>query len=272
MAVVTTALARSLGRSGPVGPDHGGPGALMVRNFWVMRRAWVVVASGFFEPVFFLLSIGVGIGAIVSGFTVMGEEIPYKEFVAPAMLAASAMNGAIMDSTFNVFFKLKFEKVYDAVLATPLGPRDVARAEIGWAVSRGGLYATGFLLVMLAMGLLSSWWALLALPAALLTSFAFAGVGMALTTFMKSWQDFELVLLAIMPMFLFSATFYPVETYGDWRWLVEVTPLYRAVVLMRELCTGLLSEASLVSVAYLATMGVIGMTVAGRRIGKLLLT
>lgn len=267
MAILTAAVGRSVAR-----PDHGGPGALMLRNLWVMRRSWLVVATGFFEPVFFLLSIGVGIGAIVSGFTVMGEEIPYQEFVAPAMLAASAMNGAVLDSTFNVFFKLKFEKVYDAVLATPLGPRDVARAEIGWAVSRGGLYATGFLLVMLAMGLLSSWWALLALPAALLTSFAFAGVGMALTTFMRSWQDFELVLLAIMPMFLFSATFYPVETYGDWRWLVELTPLYRAVVLMRELCTGLLSEASLVSVAYLATMGIIGMTVAGRRIGKLLLT
>jgi lipooligosaccharide transport system permease protein len=89
---------------------------------------------------------------------------------------------------------------------------------------------------------------------------------------MKSWQDFELVLLAIMPMFLFSATFYPVETYGDWSWLVEATPLYRAVVLMRELCTGLVTEASLVSVVYLVAMGTIGMRIAGRRIGTLLLT
>ena len=267
MSFVAAALVRSAPR-----PDHGGPRTLMLRNYWVLRRSWLVVASGFFEPVFFLFSIGVGIGAIVSGFTVQGEQVPYREFVAPAMLAASAMNGAIMDSTFNVFFKLRFEKVYDAVLATPLGPRDVARAEVGWAVARGGLYAGGFLVVMLGMGLLSSWWALLALPAALLVSFAFAGVGMAVTTFMKSWQDFDFVLLAIMPMFLFSATFYPVETYGGWQWLVELTPLYRAVVLMRELATGLLTEASLVSVAYLAAMGIIGMTVAGRRIGKLLLT
>jgi lipooligosaccharide transport system permease protein len=267
VAVVVSALAHSVSRA-----DHGGARTLMLRNLWVMRRAWLVVATGFFEPVFYLFSIGVGIGAIISGFTVQGQEVPYQQFVAPAMLAASAMNGAILDSTFNVFFKLKFEKVYDAVLATPLGPRDVARAEIGWAVSRAGLYSTGFLLVMVAMGLVGSWWGVLALPAALLVGFAFAGVGMALTTYMKSWQDFELVLLAIMPMFLFSATFYPVETYGDWSWLVEATPLYRAVVLMRELCTGLVTEASLVSVVYLVAMGTIGMRIAGRRIGTLLLT
>jgi hypothetical protein len=141
------------------------------------------------------------------------------------------MNGAILDSTFNIFFKLKFEKLYDAILATPMRVVDVARGEITWALLRGGVYSAGFLGVMLAMGLIQSWWALLALPATLLIGYAFAGVGMALTTFMRTWQDFEYVQLAIMPMFLFSATFFPVDAFeGPLRWVVEATPLYRGVV------------------------------------------
>ena len=166
----------------------------------------------------------------------------YAAFVAPGMLAASAMNGAVMDSTFSIFFKLKFEKLYDAVLATPLRPADVARGEITWALLRGGVYSAGFLLVMLAMGLVDSWWALLAVPATLVIGFGFSAICMALTTYMRSWQDFEFVQLAIMPMFLFSATFFPVTAFdGVLRWVVEATPLYRGVVLCRELTTGAVS-------------------------------
>jgi lipooligosaccharide transport system permease protein len=129
-----------------------------------------------------------------------------------------------------------------------------------------------FIVVMLLMGLVSSWWALLALPASVLVGFAFAGAGMALTTFMRSWQDFEFVQLAIMPMFLFSATFYPVETYpGAIRWLVEITPLYQGVVLERAFTTGTVGWFLLVHALYLAAMGALGMYVASRRLGKLLL-
>ena len=164
------------------------------------------------------------------------------------MLATSAMNGAVMDSTYNVFFKLKFQNLYDQVLATPMRTFDVARGELAWAMLRGGIYAAVFLLVMLVMGLVTSWWALLIVPAALLIGFAFSGVGLALTTWMRSWQHFEFIQLAIMPMFLFSATFFPVQTYpGCVRWVVELTPLYRGVVLVRELSTGLLTWGSLIS-------------------------
>jgi lipooligosaccharide transport system permease protein len=258
---------------GPGSNPTAGPAALVFRNYIVFRRGWLLFLTGFFEPVFYLFSIGVGVGALVGGFEVGGREIGYTDFVAPAMLATAAMNGAVMDSTFNVFFKLKFQKTYDAVLATPMGPRDVARGEIAWAVLRGAVYSAGFLVVMVAMGLVGSWWAVLALPAAVLTGFAFAAVGMALTTFMRSWQDFEYIQLAIMPMFLFSATFFPVTTYdGVWRWVVEASPLYRAVVLVRELCTGVLTVDSAVSVVYLAVMGAVGAVVATRRLGRLLLT
>jgi lipooligosaccharide transport system permease protein len=268
VALTGTTLARSHATKG-----HGGPAALFNRNFTVFKRHWVYFLTGFVEPVLYLLSIGVGVGALVGGFTLHGQDVPYTHFVAPAMLATSAMNGAVIDSTYNVFFKLRFEKVYDAVLATPLGPRDVARGEVGWAVFRGAAYSAGFLVVMLAMGLVDSWWGLLALPAAVLIGFAFAGVGMALTTFMKSWQHFEYIQLALIPMFLFSATFFPVTTYDEpLRWVVEATPLYRGVVLTRELCTGLVTVESLVSVVYLLAMGVLGTALATRRLGRLLLT
>jgi len=246
--------------------------ALVRRNLIVYRSAWLIFLTGFLEPVFYLFSIGIGVGGLIDDFRFNGETIRYAAFVAPGMLAASAMNGAILDSTFGIFFKLKYDKVYEGVLATPMRSVDIARGELTWCLLRSGLYSGGFLLVMAAMGLVESWWAALAWPATWLIGFAFAGVGMALTTFMRSWQDFEYIQLAIIPMFLFSATFFPVTQYdGPLRWLIEGTPLYRGVVLCRELTTGAVTEASLVSLVYLAVMGAVGLAVAGRRFDKLLL-
>jgi lipooligosaccharide transport system permease protein len=251
-----------------------GASKLFERNAYVYRHIWAVLASGFFEPLFYLLSIGVGIGELVGDITLPGGRVvAYTSFVAPALLASSAMNGAIYDSTMNVFYKLKFAHVYDAVLATPLGPRDIALGEIAWALFRGQLYAIAFLVVMLAMGLVYSLWAVFALPAALLIGFAFAAAGMAATSHMRSWQDFEYVQLAILPLFLFSTTFYPLDTYPRAvQIVVECTPLYHGVSLMRDLCLGTVAAVDLVHVAYLVAMGLLGLRIAGRRIGRLLLT
>jgi lipooligosaccharide transport system permease protein len=245
---------------------------LLLRNYIVYRDAWKLFVTGFLEPVFYLLSIGVGVGKLISTFEFNGQPIPYAEFVAPGMLAASAMNGAVLDSTFNVFFKLKYDKVFDQQLATPLSTSDIARGEIAWALLRGGTYSAMFLVIMAALGLVGSWWALLALPAALLIGFAFAAIGMALTTFMNSWQDFDKITLIQLPLFLFSATFFPVTAlHPVVRWIVEVTPLYRGVVLCRELTTGALSWGSAVSAVYLAAMGLLGLVVVRRRLSALLL-
>ena len=125
---------------------------------------------------------------------------------------------------------------------------------------------------MVAMGLVSSWWAVLVLPAALLIGVAFGAVGMALTTWMRSWQDFEYVTLATLPLFLFSATFFPLDAFPTWLgWVVEATPLYRGVVLVRELTTGTVGLASAVSVVYLVGLSVVGMLVVSRRLDRLLL-
>ena len=224
--------------------------------------------SGVVEPLFYLLSIGVGLGQLVGSV----QGISYAAFVAPALLASASMNGALFDSTFNVFFRLKYEKLYDAALATPMRAGDVALGEISWALLRGALYAVAFLVVMAAMGLVYSWWALAALPAAVLTSFAFAAAGMACTTYMRTWQDFEFVTLATLPMFLFSTTFYPLSVYPrPLQFVVECTPLYQSVVLLRDLTLGTVGPGLLWHAAYLAVLGAIGLLVAGRRIGKLLL-
>ncbi|HEY7048090.1 MAG TPA: ABC transporter permease [Jatrophihabitantaceae bacterium] len=245
---------------------------LVERNFLAYRRAWIVFVSGFFEPVFYLLSVGVGVGHLVGHLNVGGTTVSYTEFVAPAMLATSAMNGAIFDSTFNIFFKMKFLHLYDAVLSTPMRPWDIAAGEVAWALLRGACYSTVFVVVMASMGLVLSWWAVLALPAAVLIGFAFAGAGMALTTFMRSWQDFEFVQLAILPMFLFSATFYPLSTYpGAVQWLVRITPLYQGVDLERSLVLGDVDALLLGPAIYLAALGCVGMYVASRRLGHLLL-
>jgi lipooligosaccharide transport system permease protein len=235
---------------------------LVERNFVIYRRAWLIIASGFFEPVFYLLSIGVGLGALLG-------EIDYTSFVAPGLLAASAMNGVMTDITSNIFWRLRYSKVYDAMLATPIGVADVALGEILVALMRGVLYAAGFLVVMLALGLVHSWWGLLALPAATLIGFAFASFGLAATTYMRDSQDAQLVQLALLPMFLFSTTFYPLSEYGPaLQILVQVTPLYQGIELVRALTTGAVDAGQLVNVAYLVAMSAIALHVASRRLER----
>lgn len=247
-------------------------GLLIERNVLVYRRTWMVLVSGFFEPLFYLLSIGLGLGALVGGVPFGGQVVPYTAFVAPALMASSAMNGAIYDSTMNVFYKLREARTYDAILATPIGVSDVAVGEIGWALIRGATYATTFLLVMFVLGFVRSPLAILALPAAILIGFAFAGVGMAATTFMRTWQDMDMVQMVILPLFLFSATFYPLDTYPDAvRLLVQLTPLYHGVDLIRSLTTGIVGPGILIHVAYLAIMGFVGLAITSRRLERLLL-
>jgi lipooligosaccharide transport system permease protein len=255
----------------------GGRGSLHLvqRHARAYRHQWLVFLSGLGEPVFYLLSLAIGLGRLVGGTVTgpAGQPVSYPAFVAPALLATSSMNGALFDSTFNVFFRLKYAKLYDAVLATPLRAGDVALGEIGWALIRGFLYALAFSLVMLVMGLIHSPWGVLALPAAVLTGFAFAAAGMACTTYMRSWQDFEFIQLATLPMFLFSTTFYPLSVYPRGiQYVVEITPLYQSVDLLRGLTLGLVSPGLLWHVLYLAVLGLAGLLVTGRRIGRLLLT
>ncbi len=244
------------------------------RNYLVYRRVWKIVFTGFFEPVFYLFSIGVGIGSLVGDVNGPGGiPVGYTAFVAPALMAASAMNGSVLETTFNIFFKLKFGNVYEGILTTPMQPRDIAIGEIGWALLRGLLYSAAFLIVMVIMGLTNSWWSILMLPGAMLIGFAFGSVGLAACTFMRSWQDFDLVQLVTMPLFLFSATFYPLDVYPPLiQQFAKLSPLYHGTELLRAFSFGVFDWTLVGHVAFLVIMGLIGSAFASRRLDGLLRT
>jgi lipooligosaccharide transport system permease protein len=245
-----------------------GRGILATRtsNYWV-------VLSGFFEPVFYLLSLGVGLGSLVGTVsTSTGQVVPYAAYIAPALLAVSAMNGAIYDSTWNVFFKMNYGKLYEGMLATSIGPFDVALGEIAFALLRGLLYAVGFMIVMQLFGLNLSWTALLALPAVLLIAFGFASLGMAVTSYMKTFQQMDWINFLLLPMFIFSATFYPISVYPQGlQYVIEALPLWHGVELVRGLTTGALSWGLLWHVLYYVVMIAIGLVFTTKRLRALFL-
>jgi lipooligosaccharide transport system permease protein len=262
-------------RPRPLGSLYAGNSrAVMSRGLLATRSSnyWVVL-SGFFEPVFYLLSMGLGLGALVGSVsTTTGQEVPYTAFIAPALLAVSAMNGAIYDSTWNVFFKMNYSKLYEGMLSTSLGPLDVAIGEILLALLRGALYATGFMVVMQVLGLNLAWSALLALPAVLLIAFGFASLGMAVTSYMKTFQQMDWIAFVMLPMFLFSATFYPLSVYPEpIQWVVQALPLWHGVELVRGLTTGSLDAAMIGHVAYYLVMIAVGLVFTTKRLRALFL-
>lgn len=242
-----------------------------VRNLLVVRRMYAPLVTGLVEPFFYLLSIGVGVGALVGDIDFEGVTYDYTTFVAPAMLAAAAMNGAISESTFNIFAKLRWDKLYDALIATPLSPTDVAVGELIYAQLRGTVYSGVFLVAMTALGLVPSWWAVLALPAAILIGLAFSAAGLSAVTWFRSWEDSETVILVQMVLFLFSATFYPLSVYPEpLQWLARLSPLYHGVSLCRSLILGQPGMADLGHAAFLVVMTVLFLRLASHRFTVLL--
>jgi lipooligosaccharide transport system permease protein len=244
---------------------------LVERGVFVYRRHWFFLASGFTEPFFYLLSVNVGLSHLVGSVTLAGHPVSYARFVAPGLLATSAMNGSTLDTTFNFFFKLKISKVFESVIATPLSIGDVALGEVGWSLMRGTIYSAGFLGVMAGFGLITSPWAVLCLPAAMLVALAFASFGLAATSYMRTWQDLSGVMLALLPLFLFSGTFYSVSVYPRAiALIVEATPLYQGVVICRGLANGIVTSDLIWHTVYLVVLATVSLTVAARRIGRLL--
>lgn len=245
---------------------------VIYRDILAAKQWWITIVSGFFEPLFYLFSLGIGLGALVGTVEVGGQEISFVRFVAPGLLAASAMNGAVFESTMNIYAKMSFDHTYDAMLATPLQPGDVAAGEIGYAQLRGTAYSTVFLVIMALFGYVESWWGILALPACMLIGFAFSATGMAVTTYMRGWQDMDLVSTSILPLFLLSTTFYPLAVYPGWaRPLVQLSPLYHGVELTRAATLGILDWSIAGHIAVLVAMALVGTIIAGRRLESLLL-
>ncbi|MCW4457718.1 ABC transporter permease [Microbacterium sp. MPKO10] len=260
--------------NGPSALYAGNARSVMLRGWRATASTnWLVMVSGFFEPIFYLLSMGIGLGALVGNVEGPGgTEIPYAAFIAPALLAVAAMNGAVYDSTWNVFFKIKFSKIYEGMLATSLGPFDIALGEISLALIRGAMYAFGFMVVMQVLGLNLSWWALLAFPAVLLIASGFASFGMAVTSYMKTFQHMDWINFILMPMFMFSATFFPLSVYPpDVQFVIQALPLWHGVELVRGLTTGAVEMGMLWHVLYFAVMSLVGIVFTTRRLRALFL-
>ncbi|MEM7341912.1 MAG: ABC transporter permease [Actinomycetota bacterium] len=243
---------------------------VLARRAAITRHYWFGNLGRLIEPFIFLFSIGVGVGVLVD--EVVGPDgtlISYRSFVAPAMLAASAMNAVVFGTTVQFFASMKWMGWYDAILATPIRARDLIWGELLSVLAIVTVQSTAFVITMLALGLIESWWGVLLVPAAVLVGFAFGGVGLLAASYLRTWFDFEYVTLAVFPLFLFSASFFPLSRYPDaLAVVVQLTPLYHGVDLARDLTFGTVDWSSLVSVAYLVVMGTIGMRLAEPRLAR----
>ncbi|MEY2675297.1 MAG: hypothetical protein RL645_56 [Actinomycetota bacterium] len=284
-ATVGGAVAIAEKRAGKLGAEFfsGRPTTMIERAFFALRSStWIIVASGFVEPVFYLMAFGLGLGTVIGNVTGIvdgaGNPVSYTAYIAPALLATSAMNGAIYDSTWNVFFKMHFGKLYQGILATSMGTLDVALGEITWALMRGFAYAIGFTVVITGIGtvtgdpLIRSWTGIFAILAAVLIAFGFASFGMAITSYLKSFQQMNWINFFMMPMFLFSGTFYPLTVYPEWvQWVIQAMPLWQAIEMVRGLTLGIIDAALLGHVLYFVVMIVGGLWFTTRRLRALFL-
>jgi lipooligosaccharide transport system permease protein len=247
---------------------------LVERNLMVYRHQWIVLVSGVFEPILYLAGIGLGVGGIIDTVTLPDlRQVSYAAYVAPALVATAAMNGAVFETVFNVFFKLNFAKTYEGVLATPMGITEIAIGEMLWALMRAALYAVAMFVIMLVTGLLLSPWAALMIPAALLVSAAFSAAGLAGTAYLRTVNDFDIPMgLIVAPMFLFSGTFFPIDVYPvPIQVFMQATPLYHSISLIRGLSVGLVGLAQLWDLVYLVGFFALGMWVTMRQMERKLI-
>jgi lipooligosaccharide transport system permease protein len=226
------------------------------RNLWVYRSRWLyALLPNFFEPLFYLLGMGLGLGFYVS----TGEEFGagYLAFIAPGLVAASAMNGASFETTYNVFIKLHFARLYDAFIATRANMEDVALGELLWAVTRALMYGSIFLFITLFFDTPLTWRVVLALPAIALVGFCFAAIGLSFTSVIPIIDVYSYYFtLFLTPSFLFSDIFFPVADRFPPAVVAvaELTPLYRSVQLLRGILMGDFT-GRLADVAYLLVLG-----------------
>ena len=263
-ALVTQAVALAERRAKKRGSSvyAGRASVLIERGIYAAKSSnWLVIVSGFVEPVLYLMAFGFGIGQLIGDMQDgNGNPVSYAAYIAPALLATSAMNGAIYDATWNVFFKMHFGKIYQVMLSSSMGPLDVALGEIAWALLRGATYSIGFMAIVVPLGLVTSWWGLLAIPAATLIAFAFAAIGMAVTSYLKNFQQMQWIQFFLLPMFLFSGTFFPVSVYPEWiQVVVKALPLWQGVDLIRSLMLGIIDWSVAWHILYFVVLIVVGL-------------
>src|SRR5438105_189261 len=236
---------------------------------WAYRykRTWRGSAvSGVLQPVLFLAAMGLGLGSLVNrGHATSLGGVTYLVFLAPALLAAGAMQTGALESTWPVMAAVKWLKTYDAMLATPLRVRDVLMGHLTWIALRVTMTCGVFLAVMAAFGAVKSPEAVFLLPAGVLTGLAFAApIAAYAVTLERDGPLSALFRFGIVPMFLFSGTFFPVSQLpAALRPVAYFTPLWHGVDLSRHLALGRASFlGSLAHVGYLALWIAVGTAIA----------
>jgi lipooligosaccharide transport system permease protein len=218
------------------------------------RRTWKWnILPNFFEPVFYLFSIGIGVGAYISE---MGGT-SYLAFIAPGLVCVAAMNGASFEVTYNIYVRLVFEKTYDAMLTTPIEPDDILAGEILWAVTRACVYGGCFFFVLLLFGLAPLPLSLGVIFVIPITGLLFAAIGMVFSLRIPNIDMFSFYFtLFLTPLFLFSDVFFPLKERlaGGWLWVAEALPLLHSVRLARASFTGKFSLLILWDLGYIIGM------------------
>ena len=220
------------------------------------------IFSSFLSPVMFLAAMGIGLGSYVSNPSALGG-VPYLVFLAPGLLAATAMQSAAFESMFPVIAGLEWNRVFHAMYSTPLSPRDIALGNLAWIATRLTLISSIFTLVIVLFGAAQSPLIVLAIPAAVLTGMAFAGPIAAFSATQKTPNTFSTIFrFGITPLFLFSGTFFPISSLPPVAQAVAwITPLYQGVALTRALSLGTALDdpiAMLFHVLYLSTFAIVG--------------
>lgn len=216
------------------------------RNWRIFKKIfWVSITPTLIEPLIYLLSLGVGLGLLVEEI----QGLSYTQFIAPGLLGSTVMWAASFETTYDSFVRMKYEKTYDAVLATPLSIEDVIGGEILWGAFRGYINALGFLAVIAAFGLVESPAALILVVLLFFFSLIFAVIGMTFTALISNILLFNYYFTLFMtPLFLFSGIFFPVDSLPFWaQQIATFTPLYHIVLVCRALILGRLDAAVLIS-------------------------
>jgi lipooligosaccharide transport system permease protein len=222
------------------------------------RRTWrSSIFTSFLSPVFFLAAMGLGLGGLVdaSPSDALGG-VPYVVFLAPGLLAATVMQTAAFESTFPLLGGLVWNRIFHAMHATPIEPRDIALGHLAWIAVRMTMISTIFVAVIVAFGAARSWEVVLGVPAAVLTGMAFAGPISAFSATQKTMDKFNaLFRFGVTPLFLFSGTFFPVEQLPIFvQPIAWVTPLYHGVAVTRALSLGTAFDEPLVLAVHLCVL------------------
>jgi lipooligosaccharide transport system permease protein len=227
--------------------------AVFRRNARVFSKLWRgALLPTFIDPLFYLVAIGFGLGTYVANI----NGIPYKDFIAPGLIASAAMWSAAFETTYNVYFRMNELRLYDAVLSTPVEVPDLVAGDLLWSSARATIYGTVFLITVSIFGLVSSWWAIAIPPFVFLGGLCFSVIGYTFTALIPKIDLYSYFFtLGITPMFLFSGIFFPFDRLPGWVEAVAwLTPLYHLVQITRGLATGPEAAQIAIHVAWLVAV------------------